>query len=391
MKEYGWVHLSAGDLLRDERKKGGERAVLIEEYIVQGRIVPAELTVSLLKSAIESHVAEDRTQFLIDGFPRNVDNLSGWKKVMGSYVELLFVLFFDCSEEAMQVRLLDRGITSGRSDDNEVAIKKRFETYSRESRPVIERYEKTGRAVKIDANVDADTVWSNVKDVFAKIDRDTVAMPKVVDGVVLPRSEPQPQKPQAVFVLGGPAAGTTVQCENIAREYGWVNLSAADLIAAERAKGDASEFASQLSAAGSDAVPADLTVSVLKSSLTAHVSQGRFQFLLVDFPQNASELAAWKHGAAAEVDVLFVLFFDGTEAVLQQRLVADGIPEEDASARIAAYAGSTKAEVIDKYQVTGRAVKVDADAAPDLVWESTKAIFANINRDTAPLPKIVVQ
>ena len=67
VNQFGWVHLSAGDLLRDERKKNGPHAALIEEYIIQGKIVPADLTVLLLKNAMEENVAKDKTQFLIDG------------------------------------------------------------------------------------------------------------------------------------------------------------------------------------------------------------------------------------------------------------------------------------------------------------------------------------
>jgi hypothetical protein len=95
----------------------------------------------------------------------------------------------------MQTRLLARGLTSGRADDNEVAIKKRFESHTNESRPIIDRYEKTGRAVKIDATQEADAVWAKVKSVFAPIDRETVGLPKLVDGVAVPR--PTPVKSEA--------------------------------------------------------------------------------------------------------------------------------------------------------------------------------------------------
>lgn len=63
--------------------------------------------------------------FLIDGFPRNQDNLDGWNRVMGNYAKVQFVLFFDCPEDVMEARLLERGKTSGRTDDNIESIKKR--------------------------------------------------------------------------------------------------------------------------------------------------------------------------------------------------------------------------------------------------------------------------
>ena len=74
VEEYGCVHLSAGDLLREERASGSETAELIESYIKEGAIVPVEITLNLIKKAMEQSTAN---RFLIDGFPRNEDNLQG--------------------------------------------------------------------------------------------------------------------------------------------------------------------------------------------------------------------------------------------------------------------------------------------------------------------------
>jgi hypothetical protein len=71
-------------------------------------------------------------KFLIDGFPRNKNNLQGWQEVVGDKAEVEGVLFFDCSEEVMESRLIKRGEDAGdarRADDNIESIKKRFRTY----------------------------------------------------------------------------------------------------------------------------------------------------------------------------------------------------------------------------------------------------------------------
>ena len=65
----------------------------------------------------------DKNDFLIDGFPRNEDNLTGWNEAMGDKVNLKFVLNFECSEKACINRCLERGATSGKSDDNEESLK----------------------------------------------------------------------------------------------------------------------------------------------------------------------------------------------------------------------------------------------------------------------------
>lgn len=206
MKEFGWVHLSAGDLLREERERGGPRSGEIEDALKNGHIVPAEVTVQLLKASIESHTAGGRSQFLIDGFPRNVDNLQAWKAIMGAYVELLFVLYFDCTEATMRQRVLKRGESSGRVDDNEEALQKRFLTYTTQSRPVIARYEATARAVLIDANADEEHVWQEVRKVFAPIDRDTKPMPKKEAAAAAPAPAAAAAEPAVAPVATSEAA-----------------------------------------------------------------------------------------------------------------------------------------------------------------------------------------
>lgn len=79
-----------------------------------------------------------------------------------------FTLFFDCSEDVMQERLLNRGKTSGRSDDNAESIKKRFKTFIETSMPVVEYYEKDGKVVKVDATPEPDEVYEDVKAKFAE-------------------------------------------------------------------------------------------------------------------------------------------------------------------------------------------------------------------------------
>ena len=74
-----------------------------------------------------------------------------------------FTLFFDCPEEVMQERLLNRGKTSGRADDNVESIKKRFKTFVETSMPVVEYFEKEGKVVKIRAVKSPDEIYEEVK------------------------------------------------------------------------------------------------------------------------------------------------------------------------------------------------------------------------------------
>jgi len=117
-------------------------------------------------------MAADSTKhsFLIDGFPRNKDNLDGWNREMGDKSNLQFVLFFDCDEDTCVKRCLTRGQAgSGRSDDNLDSLKKRIVTYNESTRPIIDHYDKEGLVKKVDASPSADSVFEVVKQSFSAI------------------------------------------------------------------------------------------------------------------------------------------------------------------------------------------------------------------------------
>lgn len=149
VQDYGFTHLSAGDLLRAEQdRSGSEYGQLIKDYIKNGAIVPMEVTVKLLENAMRAKLSDGRGRFLIDGFPRKMDQAAFFES---SVCPSKCTLFLDCPEDVMNERLLNRGKTSGRSDDNAESIKKRFRTFVETSMPVVDYFEKEGRVVKVSA------------------------------------------------------------------------------------------------------------------------------------------------------------------------------------------------------------------------------------------------
>nr|POE63465.1 uridylate kinase [Quercus suber] len=167
VRDYGFRHLSAGDLLRAEQdREGSEFGAMIRSYIKEGQIVPMEVTIQLLENAMQATIAESgNRKFLIDGFPRKMDQAVAFEEKV---VPSKFTLFFDCPEDTMRQRLLKRGETSGRADDNEESIKKRFRTFVETSMPVVDAFEKEGRVVKVDATQGPEEVYEIVKKEFEK-------------------------------------------------------------------------------------------------------------------------------------------------------------------------------------------------------------------------------
>ena len=176
VKEFGVVHLSAGDLLRAERNSGSKDADLINNYIKEGKIVPVEITVSLIKRAmIEQMRVNNKYLFVIDGFPRNYDNLSGWNRICGgTFATVPFLLHFICKEDTMAKRILIRAQQSKvkRKDDNLQTIKKRFKVYNESTKPVVNVFkndkidDNNTKCVEIDAEKSIDDVYKTVKNTF---------------------------------------------------------------------------------------------------------------------------------------------------------------------------------------------------------------------------------
>jgi len=161
-----WTHLSAGDLLRAERKQGGPLGDQINAKIAAGQLVPAEITVGCLEKAmLEAYQQKGCTKFLIDGFPRNQDNVNVWEQQMPLH-SVDKILYFDCPEEVLVGRLLERGQTSGRNDDNLDVIRKRFHTFEKESLPIVEFYEAQGKVQRIASDQSVDQVYTTVETVF---------------------------------------------------------------------------------------------------------------------------------------------------------------------------------------------------------------------------------
>eukprot|EP01032_Pedospumella_encystans_P020141 gene20141-22890_t len=160
--EFGIRHLSAGELLRQEIQSESENGKLIDEFLKMGKIVPVEISLGLLRGAIES---KPWNRYLIDGFPRNEDNLLGWNRLMPDVCDLEMVLCIDCNEAELERRILERGITSGRTDDNPAVVKRRFQSFQTETMPVLEyfRQQEDSKLVQIDGAKSVDEVYEDIK------------------------------------------------------------------------------------------------------------------------------------------------------------------------------------------------------------------------------------
>ena len=152
-----FVHLSAGDLLREERERGGEVGDMIEHYIKEGLIVPHEVTIGLLKRRM---LETPEKSFLIDGFPRKLDQCLAFEETV---CQARGCLVIDAPDEVILERLLERGKTSGRIDDNPETIQKRLDVYHSTTVNVYDHFEESDRLVRVDGTAPKEAVFLKVK------------------------------------------------------------------------------------------------------------------------------------------------------------------------------------------------------------------------------------
>ena len=156
VEKYGVVHLSTGNLLRAEIAEKTPLGLEAKSFIDKGQLVPDEVVIGMVDSYFDQH--KEAIGFLFDGFPRTVAQAKALDKLLElKKTGIASVLALDVNEEELVKRLLNRGKTSGRSDDtDETVIRKRFSVYTKETTPVAEHYKKTRKfqAVKGEGSVD---------------------------------------------------------------------------------------------------------------------------------------------------------------------------------------------------------------------------------------------
>eukprot|EP00892_Ulva_mutabilis_P007897 jgi/Ulvmu1/547/UM001_0555.1 len=164
VKEFGFQHLSAGELLRNFIARGGPQAEHLSDIINnQGKIVPAHVTVRLLMEAMQQ---SEGPACLIDGFPRNMENLQAWEAAVPRSCES--VLNYSAPEGVLCQRLLNRA-GAGRSDDNMQTIQRRLQTFEEATKPVLSHFQAIGKVHTINAAAGVDEVYQATRQHFIKL------------------------------------------------------------------------------------------------------------------------------------------------------------------------------------------------------------------------------
>lgn len=170
IEKYGLGHISTGDVLRDQIKKGTELGVTAKKYIDDGKLIPDDLMVDILASVYDSY-GKDHNGVIFDGFPRTIKQAEALKAMLdkrGHKVAAMIEL--SVPEEELVKRLVNRGKISGRSDDNEETIQKRLNVYHEQTAPLIEWYDKEGIHHHVEGLGTVDEIFSRICEIIDSLD-----------------------------------------------------------------------------------------------------------------------------------------------------------------------------------------------------------------------------
>ena len=166
VEKYGLKHLSTGDLLRNEIAKKSSLGMEAESYISKGNLVPDKMIFDILSNAIAEQTKSSKG-IILDGFPRNVAQAEALEELMKKLnKETTVLLDLNVDDEELIKRLLIRGKTSGRSDDNLETIKKRLEIYVSKTAPVSDFYKNKNKYAAINGMGTVDEIFGRISTVI---------------------------------------------------------------------------------------------------------------------------------------------------------------------------------------------------------------------------------
>lgn len=165
IEHYNLFHISTGDVLRDNMRRGTELGVIAKEYIDQGQLVPDELIIELLAQVLDDNKENTTQGVIFDGYPRTIpqaEALEGILDERGMQVDA--VVGLEVPDEELIKRILLRGQMSGRADDNEETARKRLEVYYNQTSPLKAYYQEQGKYLAINGLGTIDGIFDQIRE-----------------------------------------------------------------------------------------------------------------------------------------------------------------------------------------------------------------------------------
>ena len=164
-EHFNLLHISTGDLLRNQIREGTTLGMEAKKFMDEGKLVPDGVVIGMLGGAVEEAKSKQKQGIIFDGFPRTkaqavaLDNM-----LLDKGTSVSCVLSLVVEEEELTQRILNRGLTSGRTDDMDVdTIRKRVQEYRLKTEPVAEYYKDQDLLMEIEGVGSIDTIFNALK------------------------------------------------------------------------------------------------------------------------------------------------------------------------------------------------------------------------------------
>lgn len=162
--KYHLFHISTGDVLRDNMRRGTELGKVAKGYIDQGQLVPDELIIDLLAQVLDENKYKAADGVIFDGYPRTIPQAEALEQLLadrGTRIDA--VVGLEVPDEELIKRILLRGQLSGRADDNEETARKRLEVYYNQTSPLKAYYEEQGKYLAINGMGTIDGIFDQIR------------------------------------------------------------------------------------------------------------------------------------------------------------------------------------------------------------------------------------
>lgn len=167
-EKYGLLHLSTGEMLRNEIAAKTDLGQKVESFVINGQLVPDELVTEVLKKALAERLSQGNG-FIFDGFPRNGEQAQILEDALNSLnLDINIAINLTASDPELIKRILLRGETSGRADDNETVIKDRLEIYRNNVSDLIDFYQERGKLYEVDGEGTPQEVFEHITKLIEK-------------------------------------------------------------------------------------------------------------------------------------------------------------------------------------------------------------------------------
>ncbi|CAK9030418.1 Adenylate kinase isoenzyme 1 (AK 1) (ATP-AMP transphosphorylase 1) (ATP:AMP phosphotransferase) (Adenylate monophosphate kinase) (Myokinase) [Durusdinium trenchii] len=339
-EEFNLIHLSTGDLMRAEVASGSSLGGEIEKHMASGSLVPDEIVLKLLKNAMVKN--QDTNRFLLDGFPRSVEQAQQFER---DIAEVSFLLYLEASHDTMKQRIQGRAQSNpGRVDDNDETVRKRLEVFDSQTMPLVNYYGPIGKLRKANAEKSPEVVYAECKRFFSC---------------------------RFLYLLGPPGAPVEQMSQKLEKQYGYAAINLTTLLRSYANSNEPEAPAVRKALAAGKPVDASIACPLILSEIYRDMALGVQNFVLADFPQSLKQAQFLEYRISCITRALVLDFSKADASDLAAKSLGDlGVLElELRSKSFFGQESSSMLETIKAERIPCKLSEMQSGSVVDCTWK----------------------